>query len=333
MRSTHETFSRTADATREAAAAASLLSTRAAAASSASGGYGLTQLQLQQYTDALNKAQNLATNINRAVSDHQTAIASKIDSGDSVSSMGGAVASAAAAVNQLAATIPQVLTGAAVSGSKTRLSMLTAAGVAAANAASSDVAVAAATAASNTTDTAKKSALTSISTAAANNATEQTLADNAATVAQAFSGVGTISTAVTNMSTAVTNAGSYVSNLTSVTAPTTGCVARYQQLANGDVQITATFGAAQSYVEVFLKVGANQVAAGDVVGSGVSNGDGTWSYKRIVPASYFTNGAQVTYRFYSFITGQLGVFTPGPQEMVWFPAVTYSTTSPPNVCQ
>jgi hypothetical protein len=135
------------------------------------------------------------------------------------------------------------------------------------------------------------------------------------------------------MSSAATNAGAYASGLASVTAPTTGCVAKYQQLANGDVQITATFPAAQSYVEVFLKVGAVQVASGDVVSSGVANGDGTWSYKRIVAASYFTNGAQVTYRFYSFITGQLGVFTPGPAEMVWFPAVTYSTTSPPTVCQ
>jgi hypothetical protein len=332
MRSTHETFTRTADATREANAAASLLSARAAAASAAVGSYNLDNLKLQQFMDLQSRAVNLVSNITRSASDTQTAFVNNLDSGNAVSSAGATVASAAGAANQLATTTTHVLTGAAASGSKTRLSMLTAAGVAATNAASSDVAGAAATAASNTTDTAKKAALNSISTAAANNATEQTLADSAATVAQAFSGVGTISTAVTNMSTAVTNAGTYVSGLASVTTPAS-CVAKYQQLANGDVQITATFPAAQSYVEVFLKVGSVQVASGDVVSSGVANGDGTWSYKRIIPASYFTNGAQVTYRFYSFITGQLGVFTPGPQEMVWFPAVTYSTTSPPVVCQ
>jgi hypothetical protein len=227
----------------------------------------------------------------------------------------------------------QLFTGAASSGSKNRLAQTIASSLASLNTASKDLANAATVAAANTTDATTKTALQSIASAAANNATELTLADSSSIVAQALAGTGTISTAVSNMSTAITNAQPYVSGLSSVTTPApTSCRGKYAQLTNGDVQITATFPAAQSYVEVFVQVNGGQVAAGDVSGSKVTNADGTFSYTRVVPASYFHNGDAVTYRFYSYITGQAGVFTPGPAELVWFPSVTYSTTSFPTAC-
>src|SRR5882672_12664739 len=97
---------------------------------------------------------------------------------------------------------------------------------------------------------------------------------------------------------------------------TSGCRPTYTQLANGDVRITATFTTPQSYVEAFVRVNNAQIAAGNIVSSGVADFDGRFSYTRTLAASSFHAGDAVTYRFYSYINGQPGVFTPGPAQDV-----------------
>jgi len=46
----------------------------------------------------------------------------------------------------------------------------------------------------------------------------------------------------------------------------------------------------------------------------------------------FATGDAVTFRFYSYISGQPGVFTPGPTSSVWYPGFTYNN-APAPVCQ
>jgi hypothetical protein len=43
----------------------------------------------------------------------------------------------------------------------------------------------------------------------------------------------------------------------------------------------------------------------------------------LLPASTFKAGDHVDYRFYSYITGQSGVFKPGPTASTWFPAFMF----------
>jgi hypothetical protein len=98
---------------------------------------------------------------------------------------------------------------------------------------------------------------------------------------------------------------------------------------NGAVEFTQAFGQAQQYVEAFVKVNGTQVAAGNIVQSGVISADGNFSYHRVLPASSFRNGDQVQVRFYSYVAGQPGVFTPGPTAATWYPTFTYG---PPPSC-
>ena len=113
--------------------------------------------------------------------------------------------------------------------------------------------------------------------------------------------------------------------------PPTSCRPTHEQLANGSVRVSYTFPTPKSYVEAFVKVGNTQVAAGNIVQSGVANFDGTYTYSRVLPASLFSAGSVVSFRFYSYVTGQPGVFTPGPAESVWFPSFTYGQ-SPTSDC-
>jgi uncharacterized repeat protein (TIGR01451 family) len=108
------------------------------------------------------------------------------------------------------------------------------------------------------------------------------------------------------------------------TACSSACRPSFQQLPDGSVKVTTTFTAGQSYVEAFVRAGNTQVAAGNIVGSGVANFDGTFTYARIVPASSFHTGDKVTYRFYSYISGQSAVFRPGPTQSTWYPGFTYN---------
>jgi hypothetical protein len=102
-----------------------------------------------------------------------------------------------------------------------------------------------------------------------------------------------------------------------------GCHPTFTQRANGSVTFTETFTVSQSYVEAFVRKNGTQIVAGNIVGNGIRNLDGTFSYSRLLAASSFSAGNLITYRFYSYINGQPGVFKPGPTQNTWFPGFTY----------
>jgi hypothetical protein len=109
-------------------------------------------------------------------------------------------------------------------------------------------------------------------------------------------------------------------------------------LANGDVQLNVTLNARQAYVEAFGQRSGVQNVSGNIVSSEVNNGDGTFSYKRVVPASQYHAGDVVKVRFYSYLANSPGVFTPGPIDQVWFADVVYGQATacpspPPGRCQ
>jgi hypothetical protein len=102
-----------------------------------------------------------------------------------------------------------------------------------------------------------------------------------------------------------------------------GCHPTFTQRPNGSVTFSETFTVQQSYVEAFIRRNGSQIAAGNIVSPGIRNLDGTFSYVHLLPASTFTAGDHVDYRFYSYISGQPGVFQPGPTSSTWFPAFTF----------
>ena len=71
------------------------------------------------------------------------------------------------------------------------------------------------------------------------------------------------------------------------TAFSSDCRPLMAQLPNGDVKVTITFATPQSYVEAFVRDNAAQVAAGNIVTSGVADFDGKFTYSRVVPAASF----------------------------------------------
>lgn len=95
------------------------------------------------------------------------------------------------------------------------------------------------------------------------------------------------------------------------------------ELPNGDVRYAISFPAKQQYVEVFVRQNGVQNVSGNIVQSERNNGDGTYTYERIVPASWYHAGDVIQARFYSYKPQTPGVFTPGPQEQVWFPDYLY----------
>jgi hypothetical protein len=96
-----------------------------------------------------------------------------------------------------------------------------------------------------------------------------------------------------------------------------------RRLANGDMLYSVTLPGRQSYVEAFVQQNGVQNVAGGITGSGVDNGDGTFTYSRTVPASRYRLGDLIKVRFYWYQAGKPGVFTPGPAENVWFPELVY----------
>jgi hypothetical protein len=98
------------------------------------------------------------------------------------------------------------------------------------------------------------------------------------------------------------------------------------QLDSGDLLFSVTFDQPQSYVEVFVRQNGIQNVAQNIVDSAVANGDGTFSYRLIRPASRYAAGDEVITRFYSYVAGQPGVFTPGPAQSVWAETFVYDET-------
>jgi hypothetical protein len=48
-------------------------------------------------------------------------------------------------------------------------------------------------------------------------------------------------------------------------------------------------------------------------------------YSRTVPAAQYHSGDVINVRFYSYRSGQPGVYTPGPAEFLWYPDFIYGT--------
>jgi hypothetical protein len=102
------------------------------------------------------------------------------------------------------------------------------------------------------------------------------------------------------------------------------CRPTFKQRSNGDVSVSLTLPIKQSYAEAFVRDRSTQVAAGNVASTGVANFDGTFTYSRTVAASNFHNGDSVTFRWYYYVNGQQGVFSPGPTGTTWFPGFNYN---------
>jgi hypothetical protein len=95
-------------------------------------------------------------------------------------------------------------------------------------------------------------------------------------------------------------------------------------MSNGDVQYSIVIaGPAPAYVEAFVKQNGTLNVSGDIRSSQVANGDGSFTYKRIVPASRYVNGDRIEVRFYFYRSGSPGVFVPGPTANTYLPATTY----------
>lgn len=102
-----------------------------------------------------------------------------------------------------------------------------------------------------------------------------------------------------------------------------------QQLPSGDVKFSLTTTTARAYVEVFATKNGGQNLATNIVGSQVLNLDGTFTYSYVMPATTYVTGNVIQVRFYSYVAGGPGIFTPGPSEGVWSDPFTYNQT----VCQ
>ena len=87
-------------------------------------------------------------------------------------------------------------------------------------------------------------------------------------------------------------------------------------LVAGDRTFEVTLPSGQQYVEVFVRQNGIQNVATAIQASGVDNGDGTTTYA-LTRAGYAASDA-VEYRFYSYLPGSPGVFTPGPIENAWY---------------
>jgi len=92
---------------------------------------------------------------------------------------------------------------------------------------------------------------------------------------------------------------------------------------DGAMEFTVTYAGPQAYVEAFVRRNGSQIAAGNIVQSAVGNADGTVTYRRVLPPSHFHPGDTVDVRFYSYGSGQPGVFIPGPTGSTWLAPMAY----------
>jgi hypothetical protein len=95
------------------------------------------------------------------------------------------------------------------------------------------------------------------------------------------------------------------------------------ELSNGDVEYSITFSQKQAYVEVFVRQNGIQNISGNIVASEINNGNGTYTYRRVVAANNHAVGDSLSARFYSYKAQSPGVFTPGPKEQIWLPTYYY----------
>ncbi len=107
--------------------------------------------------------------------------------------------------------------------------------------------------------------------------------------------------------------------------------------SNGDLIYTVTYPQAMSNAQLFVRKNNDGFyILASSMGAANDNGDGSFTYTFIHPASYYNSGDQVYVRFYSH-NPQVGqVFSPGPGDNVWSEAYTVGSstiepTPPSNV--
>jgi hypothetical protein len=105
--------------------------------------------------------------------------------------------------------------------------------------------------------------------------------------------------------------------------PTSTCHPYVTSRVDGGLTFEVHFPAAQAYAEAFVRRNGTQIAAGNIVQSGVRYPDGTYGYRRVVPASMFAAGDQITVRFASNVPSGTTVFTPGATASTWSSAFVY----------
>jgi hypothetical protein len=101
----------------------------------------------------------------------------------------------------------------------------------------------------------------------------------------------------------------------------------------GDLVFSVTLPTRRAYVEAFVRRNGIQEIAQNIVDSARQQPDNSVEYSFVLPASRFKVGDLIETRFYSYESGGPGVFTPGPEEMVWAAPFTYrsdSTCTPPD---
>lgn len=102
-----------------------------------------------------------------------------------------------------------------------------------------------------------------------------------------------------------------------VPAVNTGSVC---DLGNGSIKFQVTLPGAQAYVQVFSRQNGVHNVSTAITNTGVSNGNGTSTYSLTRPG--YLVGDLVEHRYYSFPPGGVSVFTPGPDDAVWY-SLTY----------
>jgi hypothetical protein len=96
--------------------------------------------------------------------------------------------------------------------------------------------------------------------------------------------------------------------------PTVG-VAKLCDLGDGQVKLLVTLQLGQQYVELFVRENGIQNVALDVTKTAHVHYNGWATYAATL--SGYQDGDHLEYRFYSYLPGKPGLFTPGPQENVW----------------
>ena len=88
-----------------------------------------------------------------------------------------------------------------------------------------------------------------------------------------------------------------------------------RDLGNGQVAFEIKLPANQQFVQVFARQNGQQNLAESITASAQNNGDGTATYTYV--RGGYQQGDLIQYRFYSYLPGQTGVFTPGATESNW----------------
>jgi hypothetical protein len=110
--------------------------------------------------------------------------------------------------------------------------------------------------------------------------------------------------------------------------PPAMCNPYVSALPDGSLRFAVTLPDTQAYVQVFVQQNGVQNVAQNIVASRAANGNGTSTYSLVKPAAQVRAGDRFLTRFYSYKSGQPGVFTPGPLEQIWGPELVAGQDDP-----